>query len=264
MRDELFNPDNTALLTRANPLAKLIAVVLVTFTLAASIDWVSASVALALELLLLPLAGMSLVALARRGWPLAVAIILGGWSTAIVAEDSGAILLNLGYVDITEGSLTAAVAITARSFAVALPGILLMVSTDPTDLADSLAQQAKLPHRFVLGTLAAMRLIGLMIEEWRTLGMARRARGVGSMGSPWARFKANLSQAFGLLVQSIRRASRLAVTMEARGFGGEHRTWARKATYAGMDVVVVLGGVLVAGAAMAAAMHLNTWNLVWG
>ncbi len=263
MRGELFNPDNTAVLTRANPLAKLIAVVLVTFTLAASIDWVSATVALTLELLLLPLVGMSVSALARRGWPLALAIVLGGWSTAIIAEDAGSVLLNLGYVDVTEGSLAAAVAITARSFAVALPGIMLMASTDPTDLADSLAQQAKLPHRFVLGSLAAMRLIGLMMEEWRTLGMARRARGVGSMGSPLARFRANLSQAFGLLVQSIRRASRLAVTMEARGFGGDDRTWARRATFAGMDAVVILGGVLVAGTAMAAAMYLGTWNLVW-
>ena len=43
---------NHALLTRANPLAKFAAVVLITLVLALSIDWVSASVALACELLL--------------------------------------------------------------------------------------------------------------------------------------------------------------------------------------------------------------------
>ena len=103
-----------------------------------------------------------------------------------------------------------------------------MSCTDPTDLADALAQKARLPHRFVLGTLAAMRLVGLMAEEWQTIGMARRARGVGSHGSPLQRLRATLGQSFGLLVQAIRRASRLAVTMEARGFGSGQRTWARE------------------------------------
>lgn len=263
MRTEVFEAGNTAVLTRANPLAKLVAVALLTFTLSASIDWVSASVALALELLLVPLVGIGVVTLAARTWPLVLAMIFGAWATAIVAEDSGAVLLDLGYVDVSEGSLSAAVAILIRSMAVALPGILLMICTDPTDLADSLAQQARLPHRFVLGTLAALRLIGLMMEEWRTLGMARRARGVGAAGSAWARCKATLGQAFGLLVQSVRRASRLAVTMEARGFGGEQRTWARKAAYSPMDIWVLLGGVGISVVAVTAAVSTGVWNFVW-
>ena len=50
MRDALSLRGNQALLTRANPLAKFAAVVLITMVLALSIDWVSASVALAFEL----------------------------------------------------------------------------------------------------------------------------------------------------------------------------------------------------------------------
>ena len=88
-----------------------------------------------------------------------------------------------------------------------------------------------------------MRLVGLMAEEWQTIGMARRARGVGSRGNPWQRLRATLGQSFGLLVQAIRRATRLAVTMEARGFGGASRTWARESTYSALDVWVLLGGV---------------------
>ena len=48
-----------------------------------------------------------------------------------------------------------------------------------------------------------MRLVGLMAEEWQTIGMARRARGVGSRGNPWQRLRATLGQSFGLLVQAI-------------------------------------------------------------
>jgi energy-coupling factor transport system permease protein len=115
----------------------------------------------------------------------------------------------------------------------------------------------------VLGTLAAMRLVGLLAEEWQTIGMARRARGVGSHGSPLQRLRATLGQSFGLLVQAIRRASRLAVTMEARGFGTGQRTWARESTYSLLDVWVVLGGVLIAAAAVIAATGMGTWNFVW-
>ena len=134
-----------------------------------------------------------------------------------------------------------------RGLAIALPAVLLMSCTDPTDLADALAQKAKLPHRFVLGTLAAMRLVGLMAEEWQTIGMARRARGVGSHGNPLQRLRATLGQSFGLLVQAVRRASRLAVTMEARGFGSAQRTWARTSVFSGLDAWVFLGGLLIAG-----------------
>ena len=91
------------------------------------------------------------------------------------------------------------------------------------------------------------------------------------MPAAWARtatrcqrLRATLGQSFGLLVQAIRRASRLAVTMEARGFGGAQRTWARPSTFSGLDVWVLLGGVGIAAAAVAAAVGAGTWNLVFG
>jgi energy-coupling factor transport system permease protein len=263
MRDSLTLSGNHALLTRANPLAKFAAVFLITLVLALSIDWVSASVALAAELALFPLAGLTLRLLWQRGWPLIIAAAVGGWSTAIVAADSGAVLLDVGIWSISEGSLQLGLGFMLRGLAIALPAILLMTCTDPTDLADALAQKARLPHRFVLGTLAAMRLVGLLAEEWQTIGMARRARGVGSHGSPLQRLRATLGQGFGLLVQAIRRASRLAVTMEARGFGTGQRTWARESTYSLLDAWVVLGGLLIAAAAVVAAAGMGTWNFVW-
>ncbi|XAS67192.1 energy-coupling factor transporter transmembrane component T [Micrococcaceae bacterium Sec5.7] len=263
MRNELNLRGNQALLTRANPLAKFAAVFVITLVLALSIDWVSASVALLAELMLFPLAGLTLRLLWQRGWPLILAAAVGGWSTAIVSADGGAVLLDVGIWSISEGSLQLGLGFMLRGLAIAMPAILLMSCTDPTDLADALAQKARLPHRFVLGTLAAMRLVGLMAEEWQTIGMARRARGVGSHGSPLQRLRATLGQSFGLLVQAIRRASRLAVTMEARGFGGASRTWARESTYSRLDVWVVLGGAFIAACAVLAAQWAGTWNMVF-
>jgi energy-coupling factor transport system permease protein len=263
MRQELNLRGSHALLTRANPLSKFGAVFLITAVLALSIDWISASVALVFELLLFPLAGLTLALLWQCGWPLILAAAVGGWSTSILAPDSGRTLVDVGIWTMSEGSLELGVGFMLRGMAIALPAVLLMSCTDPTDLADALAQKARLPHRFVLGTLAAMRLVGLMAEEWQTIGMARRARGVGSRGNALQRVKATLGQSFGLLVQAIRRASRLAVTMEARGFGGGSRTWARESTFSGLDVWVLAGGAVMAGTAVLAAVFFGTWNMVW-
>lgn len=155
-------------------------------------------------------------------------------------------------------------AIALRGLAIALPGIIVLASTDPTDLADALAQKLRLPHRFVLGALAAMRLVGLLVAEWQTLGMARRARGVGSEPGLFRGLKAQLGQAMALLVQAVRRASRLAVTMEAKGFGAGERTWARESTFARHDAWVLLAGLAVAAVSVGAAVVLGTWNPVFG
>ncbi|HEX2246407.1 MAG TPA: energy-coupling factor transporter transmembrane component T [Arthrobacter sp.] len=250
--------------TRANPLSKLAAVGMVTVVVMLSVDWVSAGVVLAAELLLMPVLGISAWALFRRGWPLVVAALVGAYGTALLAEKTGAVVFEAGPLLFTEDSINSGVAIGLRSLAVALPGIFLLLTTDPTDLADALAQKLKLPHRFVLGALAGLRLVGLLVDEWRTLGLARHARGVGAENKPLAKLTAFLGQAFGLIVQAIRRATRLAVAMEARGFGGAERTWARESTFSRVDIWVFLGGALVSTAAVAAAVSAGTWNFIFG
>ena len=234
-----------------------------TVVLLVSVDWVSATVALVLECILLPLAGLSLRMLLTRGWPILLASLVGGYGTALLAPKTGELLLALGPVTFSTGSLEAGVAIALRGLAIALPGIIVLASTDPTDLADALAQKLRLPHRFVLGALAAMRLVGLLVAEWQTLGMARRARGVGGASGLFSRLKAQLGQAMALLVQAVRRASRLAVTMEAKGFGTGERTWARESTFSHIDIAVVATGLVIAGVSVSAAVVLGTWNPVF-
>ena len=264
MSVDLMNPRLAASpFSRANPVSKLAAAALVTVVVMLSVDWVSASVVLAAELLLMPVLGVSPWLLLKRGWPLLAAAAVGAWATALLAEKTGAVLFRFGPLIFTEDSVAGGVAIGLRSLAVALPGIFLLLTTDPTDLADALAQKLKLPHRFVLGALAAMRLVGLLVEEWRILGLARRARGVGAENRPLAKAGAFAGQAFGLIVQAIRRATRLAVAMEARGFGAGPRTWARESTYSMVDVWVLLGGAVIAGAAAAAAVAAGTWNFIF-
>lgn len=249
-------------LLRASPVSKLFAAVVITVALMSSIDWVSATVVLGCELALMPLLGISVWGLLRRIWPLLIAAVLGAYGTALLAEKTGDVLLAVGPVVFTEGSVAAGIAVGLRALALALPGIFILLTTDPTDLADALAQKLHLPHRFVLGGLASLRLVGLLVEQWETLGLARHARGIGSDGSVVARTRNLLGQSFGLIVQAIRRATRLATAMEARGFGGGTRTWARSSTYSALDAVIAVVGLLVAAGAVTAAVLAGTWNFI--
>ncbi|WP_026550472.1 energy-coupling factor transporter transmembrane component T [Arthrobacter sp. Br18] len=264
MSSDLLTPSlaGNSVLIRANPLSKLFAAVVITGVVMLSIDWVSAAVALTFEILLMPLLGISMRGLLLRAWPLLIAALVAAYGTALLAEKTGAVLLHVGPVLFTEGSVAAGIAIGLRGLALALPGIFLAVSTDPTDLADALAQKLHAPHRFVLGALAAVRLVGLLVEQWQTLGLARHARGAGAEGNALVRTRNFLGQAFGLIVQAIRRATRLAVAMEARGFGAAERTWARKSTFSPVDAWVAAVGLGIAAGAATAAVLAGTWTFL--
>jgi len=253
-------------LTRANPLATLLGGLVIAAALLLTVDVVSAGVALALELCLLPLAGLAPRALLVRLLPVLLASVPAGLVTAVIGRDAGEVLLGAGPLTVTEGSLALGVAIILRVLAVGIPGVALLVATDPTDLADGLAQRLHLPHRFVLGGLAGLRLAGLLVVEWRTLALARRARGLGDARGPLAGTRVVAGQVLALLVIALRRATRLALAMEARGFGvpGAGRTWARASTFAPRDAGVVAVCAGVAGLATAAALAAGTWAPVLG
>lgn len=244
-----------------NPVAKLIAAMVIGFSLLLTIDPVSAAVALVLEAVLLVWAGLSFREFFLRTSPLWIAVPLTGLTTALYGVDSGAVRWEFGFVSVTDGSLELSVAMMLRILAAGIPAIVLFVTTDPTDLADGLAQVLRLPERFVIGGLAGLRLVGLFIDDWRSLSLARRARGVGDSG----RIRRFGGQAFALLVLSVRRATKLATAMEAKGFGSHAtRSWARPSPFGWREVVLIAIGVIVGASAVTAAVVAGTWRFILG
>ena len=244
--------DPAAPLARRNPVAKLGAALLFSLPLIATLDPLTPAIALAIELAVLPLFGVRYRVLARRAWPLALAA--GGIFVAMVlfaADRGGDLLLALGPFDITTGVLSGALGLVLRVFAVALPGIIVFATTDPTDLADALVQNAKAPARFAIGALAAVRLLPLLGAEWQALTLARRARGIDAGRNPVARLRLFGSTAFALLVAALRRGGRLAVAMDARGFdSGVPRTYARRQVFTRADTALLVAAGLLSAAAL--------------
>jgi energy-coupling factor transport system permease protein len=246
---------------RVNPVSKLLAAAVVSVPLILSIDWVSASVALAIEFVLFFWAGLTPRRFFLRTVPVWIAAPLGGLTILLYGRPSGETYFQFALIHVTDGSIELAIATVLRMLAIGLPAIVLFVTIDPTDLADGLAQVLKLPARFVLGALAGLRLVGLFMDDWRALELARRARGVADRG----RLRRFWGQAFALLVLSVRRGSKLATAMEARGFGSStRRTWARESTFGAGDVVLVVLGVGVAAAAVTVSVTTGHWNFIAG
>lgn len=244
---------------RLNPVAKVAASAIIGIALVISIDWVSAGVALAIEGVLFFWSGLSLRRFFLRTLAIWIAAPLAGFTILLYGRPSGAVHLQFLFVQVTDGSIELAIATVLRVLAIALPAVVLFVTIDPTDLADGLAQVAKLPARFVLGALAGLRLVSLFLEDWRSLELARRARGVGDSG----RIRRFLGQSFALLVLSIRRGSKLATAMEARGFGAPgKRTWARESRLGWGDAALIALGLLVAAAAVSTSVITGHWNVI--
>jgi len=251
----------TGALATVNPVAKLGVSALIAVPLILTLDPVSASVALALEFVLFLFAGIGWREFWVRTWPVWLAAPLTGLTIALYGQTGGVVYVDWFVLRISEGSLALALATMLRVLAIALPSVVLFITVDPTDLADGLGQIVRLPARFVLGALAGLRMVGLFLDDWRALELARRARGVADRG----RIRRFLGMAFALLVLSIRRGAKLATAMEARGFGAPgRRTWARESRFGAAEWLLLAVGAAISGIAVAAAVVTGAWNFILG
>ncbi len=239
-------PDPAAPLGSVHPLAKIGAALVVMLALFLTVDLVTSSIVLAGIAAAVPLSGLDPRALGRRLVPLAVG-----------AAGIGVFNTLFG----TSPSVQNGAAIALRLVGIALSGVVMVATIDPTDLADALVQHLRAPPRFVVGALAAFRLFPLFSREWDMLGLARRARGIEADRTFVDRLAAFPGRALGLLVAAIRRATRLALAMDARGFGSrDRRTLARPRAITRADWSFLAAAILLAALATATSLALGTYR----
>ncbi|TFV89723.1 energy-coupling factor transporter transmembrane protein EcfT [Blastococcus sp. CT_GayMR20] len=240
-------------LSAINPVAQLGAIAVLLPVLLISGDVVTPSVVLAAEACLLPAAGLAAPrALLARTWPLLLGAAGVAWVNVLFGDEDG-------------GGWPSALGLAVRVLALALPGVLLVASTDPVRLADALTLHWRVSTRFAYGALAALRLVPLLATEWQTIRLARRARGVDAGRNPVAQLRLFAGTAFALLVGAIRRGSRLAAAMDARGFdSGIPRTNARGSSLRPRDYAFVLAAAVVCAAAVTLSALTGVWSPVFG
>lgn len=247
------------LLVGINPVAKVLALALLTTPLLLSVDAVSAGVVLAATIVFAPACGVSWPRLVGRSWPILIAAPLAAVSMALFGNPSGHVYWQWGLFHVTDNSVGLAAAILVRVLAIGVPVAVLTADIDPTELGDGLAQVLRLPARFVVATIASVRLVGLLRDDLAGLRMARRARGLSDRRGPRYYF----SLVFGLLVSALRRAGKLSTAMEARGFGAGDRTWARESRLHWRDYVVIAAGAFLGIGAVAVAVWSGDFRFLW-
>jgi energy-coupling factor transport system permease protein len=244
-----LGPSPDVPLSRINPVAQLTAIAVVTLVLITSLDVVTPAVMVAVELCLFPAAGLtSPRTVWLRTWPMLFGAASVGLVNVLLSEDA---------------DLVTGLGLALRVVGLALPGVLLVAATDPVRLADALTIHWRMSPRFAYGALAALRLVPLLVTEFESVRLAQRTRGVEAGRNPVARVRMLAGIGFILLVSAVRRGSRLATAMDARGFdAGVPRTNARGSTLHLRDAAFVVGTVVACAAAVTLSVTAGAWDPV--
>ena len=251
-------------LARANPLATLSAGALVMLVLFVSTDLVTAAVVLAALVASVPAMRVPARFVAVRAWPLVAAGVVVGVLNALLAPTAGGVVVfDAAGARLTSENAVLGLALGLRLVGIGLAGVLSVASVDPTDLADALVQQLRASPRFAVGALAAFRLMPVLAGEWQTIGLARRARGVEAGRSPMAAVSLFAGRLHALLVSAIRRGSRLAMAMDARGFGSlPCRSVAHPQRMRAADWRLVIAAAGIGAGAVIISAAVGSWRFL--
>lgn len=178
-------------------------------------------------------------------------------STSMIFFGKGEITwFKLGLVHITEESFFRGLHLGFRGIIFATLGIVFSLTTRPVYLFYSFMQQLKLKPKYAYSFMAAVRLIPIMIEEFQTLRYALKVRGVHDQKGVVSFFKKMKSYAIPMLSQSIRRAHRIAIAMEAKRFSNTtQRTFFYHLSYSKFDLFFLGYFILIIPIAYYTAMN---------
>src|SRR5690554_1249594 len=125
-------------------------------------------------------------------------------------------------------------------FAFSLP--LLLATTQPRDLILGLVDKLKFPYDYAFMLITALRFIPTLFVEMDQIFQAQSARGFDLKAQPLPkRIKSYLPLVVPLVMTALKKAERLAVAMETRGYGLGNRTYLRKLSFGADDCFVCAG-----------------------
>ncbi|WP_282941092.1 energy-coupling factor transporter transmembrane component T [Paenibacillus sp. RC67] len=170
--------------------------------------------------------------------------------------------LHWGLIRITEESFYRGLHIGLKTVNMALAGLTFALTTRPVALFYSLMQQCKLPPKYAYSFMAALRLLPIMVGEFQTLGMALKVRGVKRRAGLSGVYETLRLYAIPLLAQSIRRAQRIAVAMEAKRFSSaRNRTYYYRIGFSQRDAYLLLYLVVTLSAALYVGQHFPYFHV---
>jgi energy-coupling factor transport system permease protein len=226
-------------LERLNPLAKLVAAVI--YFIAATIVFdpmFQLALLLSIILALIVLERVEPLMLLKVMAPFAL-VGLGYLWTNLFFHDSASYYTPspAGTAEIADPALNAGVTLFLRAVVFGAISYCFIHTTDPAELMRSLIEQAKLPPHIGFSVFSAVQFLPYLRDELRQIRLARalrtgRRRMAGFIDLPGI--------AIPLLASTIRKASRAAISMEARGLTRPiRRTSLHRARFGPRDAIFI-------------------------
>jgi energy-coupling factor transport system permease protein len=259
VRFQLFY-ETDSFLHRVNPLTKLLFVITVMVLLTVIVDPITPLAVTLLGLLALVLLGrIPLLQTIKTLRPFAIVAFGLFWTTALFYASPGRTFAQWGPATLTVEGTAYGVAIMLRILAIFVVSLLFTLTTDPTAFLQALVQQAHISPRFGYGIIAAYRFVPLFDGELASIRAAHRIRGVPTSGGLVAQYRRLVSHMVPLLAGGIRHAERVALAMDARGFGAvAQRSYFRRSVFSWRDWVFAAGAGLVL-VLLLSGLHAAGW-----
>ena len=217
---------------RLDPRTKLILLVVYIVALFLAQGWISYGVMLVFLLASVKISAIPPKSIIRGMKPLVMILVFTGVLNLFFTRE-GDVLVDLGFVAITEGGLVRAVFMMARILMLITGTFLLTYTTSPISLTDGLEallgplKKIGVPvHELSMMMCIALRFIPTLIEETDKIMSAQKARGADfENGTLMERARALIPILVPLFIGAFRRADELATAMECRCYqGGEGRS----------------------------------------
>lgn len=202
-----------------DPLTKLVWLLAISFlAFGAYIAWVQVVITIAVLFTAFVLARLSFAMAFRSTWLFAVACLSFLVIQTLTLPGSHVAFHVFGHPIYAE-SADYASASALRIYTIILSSLVFVRTTDPRELAIALVTQMKLPYRIAYAFFIALRIIPTIEEEIKQIRAAQSVRGVVRERSVAGRIGEAKRYAMPLLVGSLRKASMMVMSMEARAFG---------------------------------------------
>lgn len=181
------------------------------------------------------------------------------WMNATLARvEDPQIIASIGSVTFTDKGLVIGLVLFFRILTIGITSILFTFNTEPDTLVLSLIRQCRLNPGIAYGILTALRFLPSMESDLDLINAAHRIRSSKQKKwykkkNPWYR------NAIPLLATNIRKAERVAIAMEARGFQTNmNRTYYRTVEWRKRDTLFI-----IATAALVVSIVLLSANMGW-
>lgn len=243
--------EGASLLHRLDPLTKLIGLAgVILFAIGAPIAANGAM--LALVLLFVPFSGVDMRTFLRP-WKVLIPLwvpfiilppVLFNLQSGLMGleNDTRSVLLFGHAVAYSQYGLNYGLKIAARGTVIGMASLLVLWTTHPRDLVQSLVEDFKAPYKFAWSVFLALVYVPIVQHESRVRDYALTIRGVGYRKFSMHGLKVHTMP---VVLRSLRRGFSSALSMEARGFGVSRTRVFRYAIARPKGVWAIRGGLVL-------------------